>query len=111
MGRSPPGPSGAPQPVVKLGRHEDPLEETFGVRVVEIPHTMADPDFLATHPEARADDLMAAFADPDIDGIVASIGGDDSIRILRRLDLGVIRDSPKVFCGYSDSTITHAACL
>lgn len=87
------------------------LEETFGVRVVEMTHTLADQAFLTAHPEARAEDLMAAFADPEIDGIVASIGGDDSIRILRHLDLDVIRDNPKVFCGYSDTTISHAACL
>jgi len=40
------------------------LEQTFGVRVVEMKHTRAAPDFVAAHPELRAADLMAAFAVP-----------------------------------------------
>ena len=48
---------------------------------------------------------MAAFADDSIDGIVSTIGGTDSIRILPYLDLQVIRDHPKVFMGFSDTTI------
>jgi muramoyltetrapeptide carboxypeptidase LdcA involved in peptidoglycan recycling len=54
---------------------------------------------------------MEAFADPEIRGIVSTIGGDDSLRILRHLDLGVLRAHPKVFVGYSDTTVTHFACL
>ncbi len=87
------------------------LEEGFGVEVVEMPHTLADADWLARHPEARAADLMAAFADPEIRGIVSTIGGDDSLRLFPHLDLGVIRANPKVFLGYSDTTASHFACL
>ena len=39
------------------------LEQAFGVSVVEMPHTLANPDFLAKHPHARVDDLHAAIAD------------------------------------------------
>ncbi len=87
------------------------LEEMFQVRVVETRHALRDADWLAKHPEARADDLMGAFADPEIRGVVSIIGGDDSIRILPHLDLRVIRDNPKVFMGYSDTTVSHLACL
>jgi muramoyltetrapeptide carboxypeptidase LdcA involved in peptidoglycan recycling len=87
------------------------LLNTFGVRVVEMPHTMSDPGWLKENPSARADDLMLAFADPSIAGIISSIGGDDSIRILPYLDLDIIRQNPKVFMGYSDTTISHFACL
>jgi len=87
------------------------LEEAFGVQVVEMPHTLCDTDWLADHPEARAKDLMAAFADPSIKAMISSIGGDDSIRILPYLDLDTIRSNPKVFMGYSDTTITHMVCL
>jgi muramoyltetrapeptide carboxypeptidase LdcA involved in peptidoglycan recycling len=87
------------------------LEEAFGVTVIEMPNTLADPEFVAGHPQARADDLHAALADPDIAGIVSTIGGDDSIRLLPLLDLGLISARPKVFLGYSDSTITQMAFL
>lgn len=87
------------------------LQDALGVQVVEMPHTMSDPVWLKENPHARADDLMQAFTDPSIAGIISSIGGDDSIRILPYLDLDIIRRNPKVFMGYSDTTITHFACL
>jgi muramoyltetrapeptide carboxypeptidase LdcA involved in peptidoglycan recycling len=87
------------------------LEDAFGITVVEMPNTLADPSFLAEHPQARADDLHGALIDPDIAGIVSTIGGDDSIRLLPLLDLELIATHPKVFLGFSDSTITHMAFL
>lgn len=86
------------------------FEEEFGVAVTETAHALRDPDWLARNPRARADDVMAAFADPGVDGIIATIGGDDSIRLLPYLDTDVIRTNPKVFMGYSDSTVTHCVC-
>lgn len=87
------------------------LEAEFGVSVVEMEHTRAAPEFVADHPELRAADLMAAFADPSIAGIISSIGGDDSIRLIPHLDLSVIGANPKVFLGFSDTTSLHFACL
>jgi muramoyltetrapeptide carboxypeptidase LdcA involved in peptidoglycan recycling len=87
------------------------LEAAFGVTVVPMPHALADPGWLAANPAARVDDLHRAFADPSIDGIVSTIGGDDSIRLMPLLDLDVVRANPKVFLGFSDTTITHMACL
>jgi muramoyltetrapeptide carboxypeptidase LdcA involved in peptidoglycan recycling len=87
------------------------LQDTLGVEIVESPHALKDPVWIAAHPEARAADLMEAFSDPSIRGIVSTIGGDDSIRLLPYLDLDVIRSNPKVFLGYSDTTVTHFACL
>ena len=87
------------------------LQEEFGVTVVEMPHTLSDASWLRRNPRARADDLMQAFADSSIKAIFSTIGGDDSIRILPFLDLEVIRSNPKIFMGYSDTTITHLACV
>jgi muramoyltetrapeptide carboxypeptidase LdcA involved in peptidoglycan recycling len=87
------------------------LQEAFGVEVVESRHALADMDWLSAHPEARAADLMEVLTDPSIQGIVSTIGGDDSIRMLPYLDYSVIRNNPKVFLGYSDSTVTHFAFL
>jgi len=73
-------------------------------------HTMKSAEWLYANPKARADDLMAAFADPSIKGIISTIGGDDSIRMLPYISLDVIRANPKVYVGYSDSTISHMIC-
>lgn len=86
------------------------LEEMFGIRVVESRHALRSPDWLERHPDARADDLMESFADRSIAAIISTIGGDDSIRLLRHLDLALLRSNPKIFLGYSDSTVIHLAC-
>lgn len=85
------------------------LVERFGLNVVETPHALRDAEWLRANPKARAEDLMQAFADPDIRAVVSSIGGEDSIRLLRHLDLDLLRANPAIFLGYSDSTVTHWA--
>lgn len=87
------------------------LEETFGVRVVETPNALRDDEWLYRHPEARADDLHWALTEPGVAGIVSTIGGDESVRILPHLDLDLVRANPKVFLGFSDSTVTLTAFL
>jgi muramoyltetrapeptide carboxypeptidase LdcA involved in peptidoglycan recycling len=86
------------------------LQDEFGVTVVETPHALRDDNWLAQNPKARADDLMEAFADSSMKAIISTIGGDDSIRLLPHIDLDVIRSNPKIFLGFSDTTITHMAC-
>ena len=86
------------------------LQKEFGLQVVEMPNTLKDASWLARNPKARADDLMQAFSDPSIKGIIATIGGNDSIRLLRYIDYDIIRNNPKIFMGYSDTTISHLMC-
>jgi muramoyltetrapeptide carboxypeptidase LdcA involved in peptidoglycan recycling len=87
------------------------LQDEFHLSVVETPHAMCDAAWLQRNPRARADDLMEAFLDPSIKAVFSTIGGDDSIRILPFLDLDLIRSHPKIFMGFSDTTITHMACF
>ena len=54
---------------------------------------------------------MMAFKDPSIKGIFSCIGGDESVRILPYIDYEVIKNNPKIFIGYSDTTVTHFICL
>lgn len=87
------------------------LTAEFDVEVVEMPNARKPADWLWRHPGARADDLMMAFDDSSIQGVISSIGGDDSIRLLPYLQLDVLHRNPKVFLGYSDSTVTQMALL
>lgn len=87
------------------------IEAAFGVEIVEMPHALAAPEWIVANPAARAKDLMQAFADKEIAGIVTTIGGEDSIRLIPHLDLDVIAANPKVFLGFSDTTSLHFACL
>ena len=87
------------------------IENALGLRVVEMPHALNGIQALYRHPEHRAADLNQAFGDPSIKGIFVIADGDDIIRLQPYLDTDAIRENPKVFMGYSDSTFIHMICL
>lgn len=76
------------------------LRHDFGLKPVEYPTTRK----MGATPEERAADVHAAFADPEIKAVIASIGGDDQITVLPHLDRDLLRAHPKPFFGYSDNT-------
>ncbi|MEV8094616.1 S66 peptidase family protein [Kitasatospora sp. NPDC085879] len=76
------------------------LVEEFGLEPVEYPTTRR----MGCSPQERAADLHAAFADPEIKAVIASIGGSDQLTVLPHLDDGLIRANPKPFFGFSDNT-------
>ena len=86
------------------------LEEIFGLKVIPMPNSLRGGDYLYNNPQARAEDLMTAFKDEKIKGIIANIGGEDSIRLHPFIDFDVIHKNPKIFLGYSDVTISHLFC-
>lgn len=53
---------------------------------------------------------MRAFADPSVKAIISCIGGEETIRLLPFIDFEVIRNNPKIFMGYSDTTVNHFMC-
>jgi muramoyltetrapeptide carboxypeptidase LdcA involved in peptidoglycan recycling len=83
------------------------IEETFGLIVVETPNALRDTAWLHDNPQARADDLHWALTNDEVAGVIATIGGEESIRTVPFLDLDLIRRHPKVFLGYSDPTVQH----
>ena len=83
------------------------LEEEYGLIVKAMPNALKGIDYLYQHPEARAQDLMDAFRDHEIKAVFNAIGGDDSIRLLPYIDFDVLRNNPKIFTGFSDSTTNH----
>lgn len=52
----------------------------------------------------RAADIMQAFKDKSVKAIFTVIGGFNSNQILAYLDYDVIRQNPKIICGFSDIT-------
>lgn len=80
----------------------------LGYQTVLSPHALdRGPLYYAGTAEQRAADLLAAFADPKIDGILCTRGGWGSAELLPYLGASLIRANPKVFVGYSDHTSLH----
>ena len=76
------------------------IRNVLGLEPVEYPTTRR----LRASAADRAADVNAAFADPDIKAIFASVGGDDQITVVPHLDAQVVKANPKPFLGYSDNT-------
>lgn len=59
--------------------------------------------------EARVSDLHDAFSDPEVAGMLTTLGGYNSNQLLGHLDYDLIRDNPKILCGFSDITALATA--
>ncbi|GLY05962.1 MULTISPECIES: S66 peptidase family protein [Actinoplanes] len=75
------------------------IRDELGLIPVEYPTTRKH-----SSPQDRAADLTAAYADPDIRAVFATIGGADQITVLPHLDPEPFQADPKPFFGYSDNT-------
>jgi muramoyltetrapeptide carboxypeptidase len=83
--------------------------ESRGYRVKLGEHVYARDDYVAGDAEARAADLQALFADPEVDVVQALQGGYGSMQTIPFLDFDAIGATPKPFVGYSDITALHVA--
>ena len=76
----------------------------MGYRVKVSGRALDRAGILAGTDTARAAELMAFFADPEVKAIFAARGGYGCGRLLPLLDFATIARTPKVFVGYSDET-------
>lgn len=84
----------------------------FGLVPIVMPNALRGIEYLKKHPEARSQDLKDAFYDQSIKAIICAIGGDDTYRTLPYLlddhdFIKAVQDNPKLFTGFSDTTINH----
>lgn len=66
-------------------------------------------EFDSSSIESRVNDLHQAFLDESVKGVFAVIGGFNCNQLLRYLDWDLIKNNPKVFVGYSDTTALQNA--
>ncbi|MBU5483784.1 LD-carboxypeptidase [Clostridium sp. MSJ-11] len=66
-------------------------------------------EFSSSSIEDRIEDLHEAFRDSNVKGILTTIGGYNSNQLLKYIDYEIIKDNPKIFCGFSDITALQNA--
>lgn len=76
------------------------LKDEFGLIPIEYPTTKKK----GSSGEERIADLKAAFLDPEIKGIITTIGGDDQVTYVKNIEPKVFIENPKPFFGFSDNT-------
>ena len=83
----------------------------IGYRIHLESHALDSIRYLAGSDRDRADDIMRAFTDPEIDVVMTVRGGYGSPRLLDRLDYDLIRQNEKPFWTISDGTALQTALL
>ncbi|PIN74166.1 LD-carboxypeptidase [Candidatus Woesearchaeota archaeon CG10_big_fil_rev_8_21_14_0_10_45_16] len=78
--------------------------EELGLKVSFSEHVNEIDEFNSSTIKKRVDDLHEAFKDKSIKLIITVIGGFNSNQLLRYLDYDLIKNNPKILCGYSDIT-------
>ena len=96
-----------------IGEHQRRLArdrlERLGLRCSYSANSWVMDRFESSPIEARVSDLHEAFADPDVKGLITTLGGYNSSGLLDYLDYDLIRANPKVLCGFSDITALATA--
>lgn len=59
--------------------------------------------------DERLEDLHWAFKNKEIKAVFCIRGGYGSASLLEKIDYDIIKDNPRIFCGYSDITALHLA--
>jgi len=85
------------------------LEKELGLRLSFGKYVEEKDDFASSSIKSRAEDLHEAFTDKNVKAILTVIGGFNSNQLLRYLDWNLIKNNPKIFCGFSDITALQIA--
>ena len=96
-----------PVNAVRLQRGLARLGDVFRIELAPTlsePRAAGVPSYLAASDDQRAAELTQMIADPDIRAIILARGGYGLMRILDRVDPGLLRADPKPIVGFSDAT-------
>ncbi|WP_339291372.1 S66 peptidase family protein [Paenibacillus sp. FSL E2-0201] len=78
--------------------------QQLGFRISFSVNSFEKDEFVSSSIESRIEDLHEAFLDPNVKGILTTIGGFNSNQLLRYIDYSIIAEHPKRLCGYLDIT-------
>ena len=81
--------------------------QEIGLKVLHAPNALKGSVYLSENPKARAEDIMWAFENANVKAIIASVGGNDSIKIIPYIESYLINTYPKILIGYSDVMNLH----
>ena len=83
--------------------------ESLGLKVTFGKHVNEKDIFGSSSVQLRVDDLHYAFQDKDVKAILPVWGGSNANQLLKYIDYDLIKNNPKIFCGYSDITVPQNA--
>ncbi|BDU50702.1 S66 family peptidase [Haliovirga abyssi] len=79
--------------------------EEMGLKVSFSKNCEKSDEFDSSSIEERIEDLHEAFLNKKIKGIFTALGGYNANQMLKFIDYELIKNNPKIICGYSDITV------
>lgn len=83
--------------------------EELGLRLDFGKNIYEKDDFISSSIKSRIQDLHNAFSDKEVKAIITVIGGFNCNQLLKYIDWDIIKNNPKIFCGFSDITALNDA--
>ena len=81
--------------------------EQKGYKVKLAKHLFDNDRYMAGNDNDRVKDLEEAFCDRETNAIMCVRGGYGALRIIDKVNYDIIKNNPKIFCGYSDITCEY----
>jgi len=78
--------------------------EEIGLKISFSEHSEESDEVKSSSIESRIEDFHEAFKNPSVKIVMTTIGGFNSNQLLPILDYELIKNNPKIICGYSDIT-------
>lgn len=101
-------PASTPGNILRVEQGRKFLEDK-GYKTVLAPNAMKQRGYLAGSDEERISDIHWAFSNPEVKAIISLRGGYGAGRLLPGINYQLIKENPKIFCGYSDLTTLQMA--
>lgn len=79
--------------------------EKYGFKLSFGKNVMEMDEFNSSSVNSRIEDLHEAFSDKNVDAILTVIGGYNCNQLLQYIDYELIKNNPKIICGFSDITV------
>jgi muramoyltetrapeptide carboxypeptidase LdcA involved in peptidoglycan recycling len=83
--------------------------EKLGLKVSYGKNIHEQDEFDSSSVQSRVEDIHDAFKDENVKGILTVVGGYNTNQILSYLDYELIKNNPKILCGFSDITALQGA--
>lgn len=85
--------------------------EARGYNVMVHPQCLMRDHMSAGTPQQKADALHDVFSDPSVDAVFCLRGGYQTLNMLDKINVDIVRNNPKILIGYSDITALHGMLL
>ena len=89
---------------VRFLKKTEKMFNKYGINVIYGRNIYSNTLGYGATPKEKADDLNEAFKNKNVQAIFCAKGGENSNTMFEYIDYELIKQNPKIFCGFSDST-------